>query len=396
MDIRVRQGDTLWSYSQLFQIPFNLLLDSNRNISPANLRTGQVIRIPGYIIQTHNIRPGESLWRLAEQRGIPLDAILLVNPNLNPNALKVGQRVNIPRRVTWLTVRGRRNYDYAALQEDLASLVTIYPFIIRRRIGSSVMGKRLDEIQVGRGAKRVHLNASFHANEWITTPVLMQTLNAYLLALTNNGEIRGRAILPYYNYVFLSIVPMVDPDGVNLVIHGAPSQEPYRSSVLSINQGNTDFSGWKANIRGVDLNNQFPALWEREAAANVKQPAPRDFPGYQPLSEPETISMANLTRSGNFSRVLAYHTQGKVIYWGFEGMEPPEAQTIATEFARVSGYQPIRYVTGSAGYKDWFIMDWRRPGFTIELGSGTNPLPIWQFDEIYEESLGIFLASLYM
>ncbi|MFC3791495.1 hypothetical protein ACFOQM_22440 [Paenibacillus sp. GCM10012307] len=40
-------------------------------------------------------------------------------------------------------------------------------------------------------------------------------------------------------------------------------------------------------------------------------------------------------------------------------------------------------------------MDWRRPGFTIELGQGVNPLPLSQFEEIAADSLGIFLAALY-
>jgi g-D-glutamyl-meso-diaminopimelate peptidase len=146
----------------------------------------------------------------------------------------------------------------------------------------------------------------------------------------------------------------------------------------------------------VDLNNQYPALWEREAEEHPKSPAPRDFPGYAPLTEPESIAMADLTRSGNFARALAYHTQGEVIYWGFQGFEPPEAETLANEFGRVSGYRPVRYVDSSAGYKDWFIQEWRRPGFTIELGQGDNPLPLSQFQEIYEENLGMFLASLYM
>ena len=69
---------------------------------------------------------------------------------------------------------------------------------------------------------------------------------------------------------------------------------------------------------------------------------------------------------------------------------------IAREFARVSGYQAVRYIDSHAGYKDWFIQEFRRPGFTIELGEGVNPLPISQFDEIYQDALGIFLASLYM
>jgi g-D-glutamyl-meso-diaminopimelate peptidase len=183
---------------------------------------------------------------------------------------------------------------------------------------------------------------------------------------------------------------------VNLVIRGLPAEEPYRSSVLSINRGSMDFSGWKANIRGVDLNNQYPARWELEAARGEKQPAPRDYSGRAPLTEPEAIAMADLTRQSDFRRVLAFHTQGKVIYWGFLNLEPPESQTIVQEFARVSGYEPVRTIDSYAGYKDWFIQDWRRPGFTIEAGRGVNPLPLSQFDEIYEECLGILLANLYM
>ncbi|MNN32719.1 Gamma-D-glutamyl-L-diamino acid endopeptidase 1 [compost metagenome] len=183
---------------------------------------------------------------------------------------------------------------------------------------------------------------------------------------------------------------------MDLVIHGLPNQEPYRSNVLSYNGGNTDFQGWKANINGVDLNDQFPALWEREVARNPVERGPRDYPGTAPLTEPEAIAMANLTRQSDFDHVLAFHTQGQVIYWGFENREPAYAETIANEFARVSGYEAIRNVESYAGYKDWFIYDFRRPGFTIELGTGVNPLPLSQFDEIYEESLGILLASMYM
>ena len=147
----------------------------------------------------------------------------------------------------------------------------------------------------------------------------------------------------------------------------------------------------------MDLNDQFPAEWDRERERNSpKTPGPRDYGGESPLSEPEAIAMADLTRAKDFARVLAFHTQGEVIYWGFENLEPPETEAMVTEFSRVSGYEPVQTIESYAGYKDWFIQDWRRPGFTVELGSGTNPLPLTQFDEIYEEVLGIFLAGLYL
>lgn len=196
--------------------------------------------------------------------------------------------------------------------------------------------------------------------------------------------------MPLYNQTNLNIVPMVNPDGVDLVLNGPPEDESIRNKLIDWNSGSTDFSGWKANINGVDLNDQFPAEWERERERNPKTPGPRDYGGESPLSEPESIAMAELTIERDFARVLAFHTQGKVIYWGFMGLEPPETETLVNEFARVSGYEPVQTIESYAGYKDWFIQDWRRPGFTVELGLGTNPLPISQFGEIYEEALGIF------
>lgn len=396
MRILVRPGDTLWYYSQIFQLPLQLIVDSNPGIQTEGLAVGQTVLIPGYLASEYQIKAGDSIWKLSRDRGVPMDLILLLNQEVNPNRLSVGQRLLLPLRVTWFVVDIRKPYDYAALRDDLNRLIDIYPFMAYRTIGNTVMDKPIPELRIGKGSKQVHVNGSFHANEWITTSVLIKFLNQYLLALTNSSTIRGLNMWPYYEGATFSMVPMVNPDGVDLAIHGLPAQEPYRSNVLSYNGGNTDFTGWKANINGVDLNDQFPALWEREVARNPVERGPRDYPGTAPLTEPEAIAMANLTRQSDFDHVLAFHTQGEVIYWGFENREPAYAETMANEFARVSGYEAIRNVESYAGFKDWFIYDFRRPGFTVELGSGVNPLPLSQLDEIYEASLGILLASLYM
>lgn len=396
MDVFVRQGDSLYYYSQLFNIPLQLILDSNQSVNPQQISLGQRIQVPGYVGLDYQIRRGESLWALAQSRNVSVDEILLANPNIDPSSLQIGQTIKIPLRITWRVVNGKQNYDYEALSIDIRRLQTVYPFIKVSSIGSSVMGKDLQEIIIGNGNKRVHFDGSFHANEWITTPIIMTFLNDYLLSLTSQGSIRGVLTTPLYEQTFLSIVPMVNPDGVNLVINGPPTEEPYRSNVIEWNSGSTNFSGWKANINGVDLNDQFPALWELERDRNPKSPGPRDYGGESPLSEPEAIAMADLTRKRDFARVLPFHTQGQVIYWGFEDLQPPENEVLAIQFGEASGYIPVETTNSYAGYKDWFIQDWRRPGFTIELGIGTNPLPLSQFDEIYEDALGIFLSALYL
>ncbi|RCW65894.1 M14 family metallopeptidase [Saliterribacillus persicus] len=396
MKVSVRQGDSLWYFSQLFQIPLPLIQASNPQLNPNLLMIGQDVDIPGFVLQSYSIKANDTLWRIAQTSVLPVDALLLLNPTIQPTQLQIGQTLLLPRRVTNLVFSNANNYSYQKMLEDIQQLVTIYPFIRQQIIGKSILEKDIIELQIGAGNRQKHINGSFHANEWITTPVIMRFINEYALALTNNASIRGLNLLPFFETNTLSLVPMVNPDGVDLVLNGAEAAGNLRDSVLTLNDGSTDFSGWKANINGVDLNNQYPALWDTEAARKPTSPQPRDFPGYQPLTEPEAIAMAQLAQQRPFEIMNAFHTQGEVIYWGFQGLEPPQSQTIVEEFSRISGYQPIQYVDSFAGYKDWFIQEFQRPGYTVELGMGVNPLPISQFEEIYQESLGIMLATLYL
>ena len=122
----------------------------------------------------------------------------------------------------------------------------------------------------------------------------------------------------------------------------------------------------------------------------------RDFVGYGPLTEPESLAIYNFTLFHDFSLILAYHSQGEVIYWKFQEFNPPNAMFIGEQFSKVSGYilSNTPYNSSFAGYKDWFIQDYNRPGYTIEVGKGVNPLPISQFDKIYYDNLGILVLGL--
>jgi g-D-glutamyl-meso-diaminopimelate peptidase len=394
MKVKVRSGDSFWYYSQLFYIPIQLIIDSNPSVDPNGLKIGTEIELPGFRKKSHTIKSGDSFWTLAEQWNIGVDSLLLLNEGVNPNRLKIGSSIFLPSRVVYPLVNGKQAYSSETFEEDVKKLKEVYPFIKLNSVGESVLGKDLIEMRVGTGKKKVHIDASFHANEWITTSILMTFINDYLLSLTNGNLMRGIQTLPLYDVVTISFVPMVNPDGVDLVLNGPPKDK--RKELIEINRGSSDFTGWKANIRGVDLNNQFPAKWELEKERKEeKAPAPRDFPGYKPLSEPETVAMAKLARQEKFDRLLALHTQGKEFYWGYEGLEPPEASKLAEDFNRVSGYESVRYIDSYAGYKDWFIKDFKKAGFTIELGKGINPLPLSQFNEIYQDMLGIFLVSIY-
>ena len=294
------------------------------------------------------------------------------------------------------------NYTYDVMRRNISNPKERYPFLEIGNIGYSVLGKPIPYIKVGDGEKEVMYNASFHANEWITSVVLMKFIEDFCRAYEENENIYGYNVREIFNSTSIYIIPMVNPDGVDLVTGAVPENssiyENYR--YLARNYPGITFpSGWKANFNGVDLNLQFPAGWELARQKKFEQgytmPGPRDYVGEGPLTEPEALAIYNFTFNHLFRLILAYHTQGEVIYWKYRNFLPPESYYIGNLFSAASGYSldltPPE--SASAGYKDWFISEFNRPGYTIEAGFGQNPLPISQFDQIYADNIGILILG---
>ena len=76
-----------------------------------------------------------------------------------------------------------------------------------------------------------------------------------------------------YNEFQLCMVPLVNPDGVDLV-NGLLNSGVYyrRARLIAEDYPAIPFpDGWKANIEGVDLNLQFPAGWEMENRSSFRR-----------------------------------------------------------------------------------------------------------------------------
>ncbi|SMC53616.1 M14 family metallopeptidase [Papillibacter cinnamivorans] len=350
----------------------------------------------GYLQYT--VKPGDTFYNLARKQRADLDLVLAANPGVEPGNLQVGQKVILP--FPFPVVDTNISYTYEGMERDILGLKARYPFLETGVAGKSVLGKNLYYLRLGAGSNQVFYNAAHHSLEWITSPLLMKFAEDFLRAYALGRTLKGYDPREIWNISSIYLVPMVNPDGVDLVLNGLKPGNPYYEDLIRWNGGSDDFSSdWQANNRGVDLNHNYNAAWEAskeaEAALGITGPGPTRYSGPGPESEPETRTMVAFTRDHDFRLAIAYHTQGRVIYWNFMDLAPPEAKIIGQQFAAVSGYT-LEVATGIAsyaGYKDWFIQEYRRPGYTVEVGLGKNPIPISQFDTIYKENLGILLQG---
>ncbi len=290
----------------------------------------------------------------------------------------------------------------AGNERMIGEIVRTYPFCRTEVITNTAFQRPVSTLVIGNGPRKVIFSASHHANEWITSLVLLKFAEELAQAIQSGGQIYNRDAREIAEKVTIYMVPMVDPDGVDLVT-GVIREGDIQYDLarrLAENYPAIPFpNGWKANLLGVDLNLQYPAGWlmarEIKFAQGFTQPGPRDYVGRAPLNQFESRALAEYTRYIDPALVLAFHSQGKEIYWQFMDIQVPGAEALGQKMAQASGYTlaDVPYASGYAGYKDWFIQEFRRPGYTIEVGEGENPLPLSQFDEIYRDNLPILIIG---
>lgn len=392
----VQKGDTYLRICARHGIQLHALLSANPQLRADGYAVpGQVIDIPDPPINKYVVQAKDRFYHIAQRFQVSTQRLAEANPTLDPRRLIPGQLMLIPFEYSTQWERKTAEYGYAQMMRDIGQLQNSHSFIRVEQIGNSVMGKPIPAIIIGKGTVPVHANGSVHANEWITSALLMQFVEDYARAYDSGEAWNGWDALAAFEKTTLWMVPMSNPDGVELVQEGISPEHPLYASIMEWNQGSRKFQRWKANIRGIDLNDQFPAYWEEEQARRgVYAPAPLNYGGTRPLTEPEAIALAELSERIPFEMALSFHTQGQEIYWNYRDYEPDDACSWAERFQRASGYRAVKLSGSDAGYKDWFIQRYRKPGFTIEVGNGVSPLPLDDFDAMYREVAAIMKEAL--
>ncbi len=284
------------------------------------------------------------------------------------------------------------SYDYKCCLNEMESLLEKAPFVEREIIGKSVMKKPIYCIKIGSGEKKLFINGAHHGLEYLTSAFIMKFLKEFSEAIATNTEFFGYDAKEIGENVSLYAVPMVNPDGVDIAINGLDITNPYHQKLISSVGIHSFNKVWQANARGVDINHNYNASWR----VVKTKPCESKYAGPYSESEPETKAMVDFVRKTDFDILIAFHSQGKEIYYDFDGITAENSRKLAEEMAKVSGYA-VCTPTGSAafgGCKDWFIKEFGKAGFTIEIGSGKNPLPYDMLDEIYDENARIILKAM--
>ncbi len=227
-------------------------------------------------------------------------------------------------------------------------------------IGKSQFGRELYAVKIGEGSPVGLAQYAMHGREWITAELAFYHYR--------RGVAKGSVWL----------LPLMNPDGALLSQVGLESAPmSARNSLIALQKGDKDFSLWKANGRGVDLNVNFPARWGK-GVKNVCEAGSENYIGAYPFSETETRALKKFTQKINPDYTVSYHTKGEEIYWYFyQSLHTcPRHKGLAQVLSRSTGY-PLAHAKGSAGgYKDWCIQSLKIPAFTVEVGRDELPHPL--------------------
>lgn len=302
----------------------------------------------------------------------------------------------------------KEKYTYDDMSQDIQELASRYSGKMQvNTIGTTHDGRSLYEIIVGNpGAKKhVLIHGGIHGREYMTPLLVMKQLE-YGLYFYDSGSFEGRSLADMFSQVALHFVPMVNPDGISISQNGMNGirsgalQETVRQCYSNdISQGRTSMAFdrylqyWKANGRGVDLNQNFPADWEQVTSSNL--PSYATYKGPSPVSEPESQALYNLVNSRSWAATISYHSMGNIIYWDYPGNAVyNQSMDLANTISARTGYR-LAGSSGHGGFKDWIqIKEGPVPSLTLEVGSVSCPMPVTEFTDVWNRNQDVWAVLM--
>jgi len=279
------------------------------------------------------------------------------------------------------------NYDfylkppaYGALTQKLRELKRDFPFLQISSIGQSLTGRNIYAASVGTGNPCVLFAGTFGAQEWLSCSLLVRFLENVCLSYCQRTTIAGAFLNNSLLSRGLTVVPMVNPDGVSITLEGG------RTAVQGA--GSASRASWQTNARGIDLSRNFDAAFSASPQEGKERSMGEEgYGGAFPHSEPESRALVRFLHSRRVESVYAFRTSGEVIYGEHGPYTPAQSRYTGKLLSEASGYALSGEAEPAGSFKDYFMEKFHRPGFTLRAGTGESPLPMSELEGIYGKLL---------
>ncbi len=291
-------------------------------------------------------------------------------------------------------------YDYRHMMRDMQKLQKKYSFHMQS-IGSTFEGRDIPMAVLGEGSKKVLLVGAHHGREYITSAYLMRSLELLCSLTTRSYILQGMETSLLLHGKRVYVVPMLNPDGVNISIYG-PDAAQYPKRIRTMRLIGPSYETWKSNANGVDLNRSYPCLFEQKSTL-VDSPASEFYKGEAPGRESEVEALMRLCDQESFCAAASFQAKGEEIIWADRNSASkiPEAGKLAEALSRVSGYKimpPSADPGGcTAGFENWFRERYGRPCLLIKISpyaGGFIPHPMKKFDFLVWENAKYIVPTL--
>ena len=251
-------------------------------------------------------------------------------------------------------------YDYDRLLNDLEPLKQ-NSLVRTESLAETADGREVIVVRYGdeNASHHILVQCAMHARELMTSRV-----GADLIWMLTAGYPEG------IEDVCFHIIPLVNPDGMEIALHGpAGLRNQELASAVKKWIGKGDHSRWKANARGVDLNRNFDAGWDKLTGRTA---GGERYRGPFPHSEAESKALVDYTERYPFDCTISIHSYGGTIYWlGAAQAIRAKTKSFAETISTLTGY-PMATTESNVekgGFKDWAVEVAEIPSVTIEIGS---------------------------
>lgn len=256
-----------------------------------------------------------------------------------------------------------------------------YDFVSVKTVGRSFRGREIPMLSIGNGSRKILYVGAHHGAEGITSAILMHYIDEAVQLILSGKRVGGADGDLLIKTRRMDIIPMLNPDGVEISVNGVAESDIMYERLLRMNGGSDDFTAWQANGRGVDLNHNYNDMFMdykvMERNMGIYGGCRSKYSGEYPESEPESAAICHYIRSERPCHIISLHSQGEELYYESRGFALPQSVKNGVIAQRLTGYRMKKTegTAASGGLLDWVTRECGIPCLTVECGKGRNPLP---------------------